>query len=252
MAPQISRTPPPYMQVAQSIRDQIASGQLKDGDRIPSARAIAKEWNVSHATAAKVLTQLQSEGLVRGVQGSGTVVCAGENSHETARDRVTSIKRTGRIYPQGQQARIVAADLVSAPDQVASALGVSVGAPVIRRQRVTYRGDEAVSTSVSWFDGSLAKAAPLLLRAERLPQGTPMYIQESTGREGVSGRDQVAARAATDEDAEVLGVPAGSPVRCGRNWVYDTDGGVIEYGESVSLPERWASYDYKIEREQNA
>jgi len=154
--------------------------------------------------------------------------------------------RTGRIYPRGDYARILSAELAPASDQVADALGVPAGAEVIRRHRVTYHRDAPVSASTSYFDGAIAALAPKLLETERLVQGTPGYIAEQTGRIAAHGRDQLAARPATAEEAAELGIEPGSPVLGGRNWSYDAEGGVVEYGESVSVPNRWSSYDYDL------
>ncbi|MFI7004289.1 TetR/AcrR family transcriptional regulator C-terminal domain-containing protein [Nocardia sp. NPDC050175] len=65
---------PPYLRIAGEIQDRISSGELRAGDRVPSARQITKEWGVAIATATKVLAVLRQEGVVRAVPGVGTVV----------------------------------------------------------------------------------------------------------------------------------------------------------------------------------
>jgi DNA-binding GntR family transcriptional regulator len=246
MSPKIDRPLPPYLQIMQSIRAQITDGLLEEGSAVPSERQISSEWGVSRATATKVLAALRSEGLVQSIQGVGTVVSSQPSAGSSAQGRFATMRRTGRIYAPGEYAKIVSAELVSAPEAIAAALGVQPGTSVIHRQRVTHKDDTPVSTSRSWFDGALAKAAPKLLETRRLTEGTPGYIQSSTGRTCSTGRDQVTARAATAEDAALLELPEGSPVRVSRNWLYDSDGAVIEYGESISRPGRWASYDYDL------
>ncbi|MFI9722262.1 TetR/AcrR family transcriptional regulator C-terminal domain-containing protein [Streptomyces sp. NPDC052396] len=67
---------PPYLRIAAAIRKRIAEGELAPGDRVPSTRQIAREWHVALATAAKVLTTLRQEGLVRAEPRVGTVVAA--------------------------------------------------------------------------------------------------------------------------------------------------------------------------------
>jgi DNA-binding GntR family transcriptional regulator len=254
MAPKIQRPDPPYVQVANHIRKQIQSGELKDVATIPSARQIARDWEISLATATKVLAALRSEGLVKAVPGIGTVVTVADSRYNGPRDRFQAIRRTGRIYPPNEAAQITSAELVPAPEQVADALGVESGTPVIRRHRVTMNTetDTPVSASASWFEGSLAEIAPKLLQTERLVQGTPGYIEEQTGRAAVSGRDQQRADAADAQDADDLGIPIGSPVLRGRNWLYDHEGGVIEYGEYVTVAGRWSTYDYVLTEEQGA
>jgi AcrR family transcriptional regulator len=63
-----------YQVIAAEIRQRIIAGQLRPGERVPSARAITREWGVAVATATKALQALQADGLVRGVVGVGTVV----------------------------------------------------------------------------------------------------------------------------------------------------------------------------------
>jgi DNA-binding transcriptional regulator YhcF (GntR family) len=60
--------------IAEEIRRRITSGELKPGDRVPSARQITQHWGVAIATASKALAMLRAEGLVRAVPGIGTVV----------------------------------------------------------------------------------------------------------------------------------------------------------------------------------
>ena len=67
-------TEPPYARIVAELRDRIESGVLAPGDRVPSTREITKRWGVAMATATKVLSALRQAGLVRAVQGVGTVV----------------------------------------------------------------------------------------------------------------------------------------------------------------------------------
>jgi len=64
----------PYQQIAAEIRRRIKAGKLKPGDRVPSTRALVREFDVAMATATKALTSLQQEGLVHARAGVGTVV----------------------------------------------------------------------------------------------------------------------------------------------------------------------------------
>ncbi|MEV0613905.1 GntR family transcriptional regulator [Nonomuraea sp. NPDC050404] len=245
MAPELNRPDPPYLQIVKHYRDKIMSGSLREGDRLPTGRQISEEWGVAIATATKVITTLRGEGLVEATPGRGTIVKTQAASHSPT-DRAFAIRRTGRIYPPNERARIETAELVQADGRVADALGVEVDSSVIRRQRVTYRDGQPVSASTSWFAGQLADVAPRLLETDRIVQGTFGYIAETTGRVIKYTRDQHAADNATQQDAHDLGIPEGSPVLRGRNWVYDGDGVVIEYGEYVNTAGRWQTYEFEI------
>jgi hypothetical protein len=44
-----------------------------------------------------------------------------------------------------------------------------------------------------------------------------------------------------------LGLTLGTPVIVGRNWFRAADGEVVEFGEHVSIKDRWQTYDYEIQ-----
>src|SRR5215813_9371691 len=93
---------PRYLEIAQHYRDLIKRGDLRPGDRVPSARQLMGEWSVAIATAAKVLQVLQGEGLVAATPGgAGGTVVTGSRAGEAPKDRMTATRQWGRIYPRG-------------------------------------------------------------------------------------------------------------------------------------------------------
>jgi DNA-binding GntR family transcriptional regulator len=247
MTPEARRVDHLYKQISDHYRDQIRSGKLRNGDRFPTIRQIKSEWNVSHSAAVHAVSVLQSEGLITSrVGSSGTVVDVRDLGH-SPRDRLRSIRRSGRIYPEGQRASAIVPEIVSAPDHVAAAMGIEPDAQVIRRYRVTCQGDVPVQASTSWMPGELIDACPLLLSPDRLPQGTVGYIAERTGRVVTSGSDEIGAMIADQASAEALAVDVGSALLTGRNWFRDASAGVIEFGEWISRPDHRQVYEYELD-----
>ncbi|WP_236725311.1 GntR family transcriptional regulator [Amycolatopsis orientalis] len=78
-------------EIADGIRRRIGDGELKPGDRVPSIRKIAEEWQVAHATATKAVAILRTEGLVETIPGAYTVVAGGPGSgrrRDNSRERI--------------------------------------------------------------------------------------------------------------------------------------------------------------------
>ena len=69
---------PIYEQVVSQIKDQIITGQLKDGEALPSVRAMAAELRISSLTVKKAYDYLEAEGFVTTVHGKGTFVNAAD------------------------------------------------------------------------------------------------------------------------------------------------------------------------------
>jgi AcrR family transcriptional regulator len=80
----------PYRRIVADIRARIESGELRPGDRVPSARAITREWGVAIATATKAHAVLRDEGLTIARPGVGTVVAGRvpRREHELSRERI--------------------------------------------------------------------------------------------------------------------------------------------------------------------
>lgn len=65
---------PLYEQIKFILREQITGGQLKPGVQLPTESALCKQYEVSRITIIKALADLQREGLIRRIQGKGSIV----------------------------------------------------------------------------------------------------------------------------------------------------------------------------------
>lgn len=74
-----------YQQLADSLRDKIYEGKYMFGDKIPSERALAATFGISHLTVRKALAVLEEEGLLVRLQGKGTFVRAQKYSADMQR-----------------------------------------------------------------------------------------------------------------------------------------------------------------------
>jgi GntR family transcriptional regulator len=237
--PDLQRVLPKYLQIANHLRDQILRGDLQPGVEVPSERALAADWKVSRPTATKALEALRVQGLIESRQGSGTYVVDQMGIHRRARERYGRERETGAIYPPNEWARIVAAEIVAAPEHVEAALGGNVP-QVIRRHR-TINGDGGpVEVSTSWISTAMADAAPRLLRTERIREGTLAYIASVTGLRARLARDRVTARLATAAEAAELELgPGPHAVLVVWHVVYDEANQPLEFVEAVYPPESW-------------
>ena len=66
---------PIYAQIADGFRDQIRSGVLKDGERLPSVRELAMELTINPNTIQRAYRELETQGWIASVPGKGSFVC---------------------------------------------------------------------------------------------------------------------------------------------------------------------------------
>jgi DNA-binding transcriptional regulator YhcF (GntR family) len=62
---------PIYLQIAEQIRTQIASGELPPGGKIPTVREIAETAGVNPNTVQRALSELENSALVAAERGNG-------------------------------------------------------------------------------------------------------------------------------------------------------------------------------------
>jgi GntR family transcriptional regulator len=63
-----------YQRIAGEIRQNILDGVYRPGDRLPSLRALKKQWNCTQGTIQQAYKELAQQGLVISQAGNGTHV----------------------------------------------------------------------------------------------------------------------------------------------------------------------------------
>ena len=84
-----------HEQVAAQIRQAIADGEAKPGDRLPPARHLAAVMGVNTNTALRALRLLRDEGLLELRQGHGIRV-TGTPERSALLDKVAELVQLGR------------------------------------------------------------------------------------------------------------------------------------------------------------
>jgi LacI family transcriptional regulator len=69
-----TRQPVKYREVERSLRQEIASGLWKAGDRLPGEYDLAQHFNVSYLTVRQAVSHLVDDGTLLRVRGKGTFV----------------------------------------------------------------------------------------------------------------------------------------------------------------------------------
>ena len=65
---------PKYLQISELLIRDIAAGRLEDGARLPTERDLAGQLSTSVGTLRKALWELERQGLLERVQGSGNYI----------------------------------------------------------------------------------------------------------------------------------------------------------------------------------
>ena len=66
---------PIYTQIVDGFREQIISGILQEGDRLPSVRELASQLTINPNTIQRAYRELEMQGWIATVPGKGCFVC---------------------------------------------------------------------------------------------------------------------------------------------------------------------------------
>jgi GntR family transcriptional regulator len=95
-----------YDQIVRQIKFAIAGDVLKEGELIPSVRELARELTINPNTVSRAYRQLQDEGVLASVRGTGLAVAggAGKRCREERVDLIRS--RLEQVFAEARQSRI--------------------------------------------------------------------------------------------------------------------------------------------------
>ena len=92
---------PIYTQICDGVREQILSGILQAGDRLPSVRELAAQLTINPNTIQRSYRQLEAEGWIASVPGKGSFVCGLPSGLE--RDRKAVWEELDKLSVRMQQ-----------------------------------------------------------------------------------------------------------------------------------------------------
>lgn len=199
---------PLYRQIKDFLIASLERGEWGPGDAIPSEGELAQRFNVSQGTVRKAIDEMAAENMLVRRQGKGTFV----STHSDPR----SFYRFLRLLPDDGVAVPSVSDPfycehIAASPEVAHALGLAPGAPVVHVKRLLRFAGASVVFDQIYLLGELFDALTLddLRGGER---SLYSLFESDFGVRMISAEEHLRAVAADAESAQMLGVTPGEPL----------------------------------------
>lgn len=202
---------PLYQQIKALILQSLQAGEWKPGESIPSEMDLAARFRVSQGTVRKAIDELAAENLVVRRQGKGTFVATHSEQHVQYRFLKLMPDAGDRADEGPAHREIVDCKRIRAPAEVARALALRAGDPVVQVRRVLSFGGVPAILEDLWLPGNAFKG----LNAEQMTgwQG-PTYamFEVEFGVRMVRAEEKIRAVAADAPQSALLKVEPGSPL----------------------------------------
>lgn len=205
----------PFQQVAGALREQITSGKLPVGAKVPAARELAQQYEVSLTTAVRAVDELRREGLVETKRGRGTYVRRVPELFR--RSGFVRRKKPGEPWKSavdGGKDRVEAKRWAEpASSTIAERLRINEGDEVSVARYVWLVEEFPIQVSYQWEPLSITRGTPIEVPVDETP-GNPGVIErfDSIGWNVDRVDEETRARMPTSEESDLLRLGAGIPV----------------------------------------
>ena len=211
-----------YVQVRETLREQIESGLLKPGERLPSEEELAAQFGVSRMTVRQGVSDLTDEGMLYRRRGIGTFVT--QFHVERDHNRLTDFFETARAEGFKAEVRLLSREVIPAKLMIANELGLQENEPVVRIQSSRLAGNVPVTIYDEYVP---YKLRPELL-TEDLRSRAAWQILEESGLVIKRAVQVIEARGADEEIAVLLDIEEDSPILFKNRVIYAEDGSPVE------------------------
>jgi GntR family transcriptional regulator len=212
---------PKYVQTAELLIREIASGRLADGARLPPERDMAGEMDVSVGTLRKALNDLTDKGLLERIQGSGNYV-----RHRAEAAGVYAFFRLELVDGGGlPTADLLSVERLRKPADLPE-FGASKEGHRIRRLR-RLSGRPAALEEI-WLDADWAET----VRREDLLESLYYYYRTRLGLWIARAEDRIGVDAVPEWSVDEFEPDAGTPVGFIERWGRTNDGSIAEYSRT--------------------
>ena len=236
---------PLYQQLAASIEEEINSGELNPGQRIPSENELCEMYHISRTTVRQALSDLAMRGKLIRVKGRGTFV-----PKFVARkpfDGLTGFtKEVKYLYKKNSSSKVLIQETILPNDQIAQLLGLKPDEAVIKLQRARYIQDLGIAgidtryLPFSRFGG--------LLNEDLEKNSLYDILGKKYNTHPTRAYSEVKGSSCPEDIAALLEINPGDPVTFFRDVIYDQNEIPFDFGENYYRVDR---YTYRVEIFQN-
>ncbi|MGG7620320.1 GntR family transcriptional regulator [Bacillus coreaensis] len=220
---------PFYQQLKNKIIDDIESGKLKHGDKLPSERELAEQYGISRMTARHTLSILEREGVVERRVGAGTFI----SNYKIEMDFITFNSFTRTMLGKGltPSTQVLSIKKSAAKPGIGNKLHIPIGEEIVILKRLRNVNGIPISIEESFIP---YKYCPDI--DHRITNKHSLYqmLENDYGITLVKAKEYMKVKLAEESDSKLLRIRSESPCVLREAVAYDDQGHPIEYSTSLT------------------
>jgi GntR family transcriptional regulator len=196
-----------YARIEEAIASEIAQGEYRPGDQLPTEDELLQRFQVSRITVRRAIQNLVSRGLLEIRRGLGTFVRSPRIEAELT--KLTGFVEDMNAAGRKATARVVSQGIVAGSARVAERLQLAKGTKVMQIKRVRLAGGIPISFDETYLPLPLGKQ---IVRNDLRLHPIFTLLEEEYGVPLVEADYELEAVIATEAVADALQVRVGSPI----------------------------------------
>lgn len=197
-----------WRQIGETLAEEIETGILAAGDRLPPSTDLAGRFGVNQHTVLRAISHLQSEGLVRIERGRGTYV---SDIIPYRLGRRTRFEENLRDLDRAPKRGLLSVAEIKAPPTVATNLGLQPGESVAHIIVLAIANDVPISVNNNFFAVSRLPGIAGAYKAEAARPNSDLATQSILAGFGITDFERrkirIRGREATLDEMRHLRMP---------------------------------------------
>jgi GntR family transcriptional regulator len=237
LAPDREVAEPSYLQLAQRLTGLIESGEIRDGQSLPSERTLAEKLQLSRTTVRRAYDELRAKNYVS-TRGRAGVAAQAPPRLSPRLGRLKGFTEEMRELGMRPSTRLLERE-VTTDRTISSLFGRPTTARFLRLVRLRLGDDVPLSREVAWYD---LTAAPELADWD-VAGSAYQYLYERCGIALTRGEQTVEAVMSSAAETEAFELAEPGPCLLMKRKTYSAAGQMIEYVEGTF---RGDAYAYRV------
>lgn len=227
-----------YVTIYKEWKEKIESGQIAEGERLPTESSLMESYQVSRDTVRKSLNLLEQNGYIQRGRGRASLVMP-KQRYTFPLSEIASFQEVNKLSNAHAETEVVNLDILQDSHKIKKIFQQSVNGEVYELIRVRRMRDEAVILDKDYFVRDVVPRLPL----NECKVSVYRYLEEELGLQISYAVKEITVQKANAEDYELLDMGDYNMVVVVKSHTYLENNTLFQCTESRHRPDKFRFVD---------
>lgn len=227
-----------YVTIYKEWKEKIESGQIAEGERLPTESSLMESHQVSRDTVRKSLNLLEQNGYIQRGRGRASLVMP-KQRYTFPLSEIASFQEVNKLSNAHAETEVVNLDILQDSHKIKKIFQQSVNGEVYELIRVRRMKDEAVILDKDYFVRDVVPRLPL----NECKVSVYRYLEEELGLQISYAVKEITVQKANAEDYELLDMGDYNMVVVVKSHTYLENNTLFQCTESRHRPDKFRFVD---------